>query len=120
MFVSEITDFLYKEIEEQHRNGHFDDVQYAQLNSMIDDIGRVTNIAGISISVKDFGEMFEKFGGDVPTFEKHFADLTKKNRRIRIAQRIGHAVIRGGKDIKETADLIKRRLNKPLNEKEID
>ncbi len=117
MFVNEITQFLYKELEEQHKEGHFDDVQYAYLNSMIDDIGYINKIALLSISVKDFGEKFEEYGGDVPRFEKNFKNYARSNTKVRIAQRLGHAVIRAGVETKEAVEHIQRRLNRPLCDK---
>jgi len=117
MFVNTITDFLYKEIEDQHRDGKFDDVQYAYLNSMIDDIGYLTNIVMITSSVNDFGEKFEEYGGDVARFEKNFKNYARSTPKLRVAQRLGHAVIKSGKSVMEVKELIKRRMNIPHDDK---
>jgi len=111
MFVNEITQFLYKELEEQHKAGHFDSVQYAHLNSMIDDIGYISKISLLTISITDFSEKFEEYGGDVAQFEKNFKNYARSNNKVRIAQKLGHAVIKAGMETKDAVEYIKKRLN---------
>jgi len=117
MFVSEITDFLYAQVKKPQQNGEFTDEHTKILNSMIDEIGKFVNVVGITMRITDFYEQYEKFGGDMEQMKKDWEAHKRKNPRFRVMERLGKAVIRSGRDVKETADRIKRRYNIPLNEK---
>ena len=117
MFVSEITDFLYEQVKKPQQNGEFTREHTETLNSMIDEIGKFVNIVGISMRIEDFYEQYEKFGGDMEQLKKDWEAHKRKNPRFRVMARLGQAVIRSGRDVKETADRIKQRYNIPLNEK---
>ena len=113
----EITQFLYDEVEKPQLNGEFTEEHKIILNSMIENIGYITKLAAISLSLQDFADKYEELGGNVEQFDKDFKEYMKRSPKLRIVQRLGRSVIGSKCTIEEMADRIKKYKNAPLKGK---